>query len=270
MATTMVVVAVPDGVYEGHEFVLEYGGQQLTVCCPDGCGPGDEINLEVPAGDEDSSTGAAPPPNLVDVAVPDGCCPGMEFTVEFEGRSFNITVPDGVNAGEMLTVEVPAAEDAPSPAPEPKQPAPGKQKMQISNMEIPAFRGGSSASQAPKREKLDAAKYLDGLDIPAYRGPMKGVTANSVNAHAKWAPATNLFDMGPDQGYGRAAGDFKVGQLVQVLRSNGSWTYAKMMDYDPLGDVYSVMTKAGPKYFVERDDITLEVVENPSGGCAHQ
>ena len=99
--------------------------------------------------------------------------------------------------------------------------------------------------------------------------------------------------MGPDQGYGRAAGDFHIGQLVQVMRSNGSWTYGKMMDstypyrlyitpnlyipsgkmmdYDPGGDTYSVMTKAGAKHFVERDDITAETLENPgTGGCAQQ
>jgi hypothetical protein len=32
----------------------------------------------------------------------------------------------------------------------------------------------------------------------------------------------------------------------------------------------SVMTKAGPKYFVEKDDITVEVVWNPLGGFARQ
>ena len=40
--------------------------------------------------------------------------------------------------------------------------------------------------------------------------------------------------------------------------------------YDPSSDVYSVMTKAGPKYFVERDDITADCIENPDGGCAQQ
>ena len=80
----------------------------------------------------------------------------------------------------------------------------------------------------------------------------------------------SLFDMGPDQGYGRHAGDFVVGQLVQVLRSNGSWTYGKVMDYDPRADNYSLMTKVGPKYMVERDDITVEVVFNPRGGFARQ
>jgi hypothetical protein len=43
------------------------------------------------------------------------------------------------------------------------------------------------------------------------------------------------------------------------------------MDYDPSGDVYSVMTKRGPKYFVEKSDITEDVCINPgNGGCAQQ
>ena len=48
-ATTTVMVTVPDGVYENQEFVIEYEGQQLTVCCPAGCGPGVDLHLEVPA-----------------------------------------------------------------------------------------------------------------------------------------------------------------------------------------------------------------------------
>ena len=44
---TEVTVAVPDGVYAGDEFTLEYEGTTLTVVCPDGCGPGDEINLSI-------------------------------------------------------------------------------------------------------------------------------------------------------------------------------------------------------------------------------
>ena len=98
----MVTVCVPDGVYEGQEFQLEFEGQVLNVICPDGCAGGDEINLEVPAAPAD---GAPPPPMLVDVVIPDGCYAGNEFTVDFDGKSFNIIVPDGLNPGEMLTVE---------------------------------------------------------------------------------------------------------------------------------------------------------------------
>lgn len=57
----------------------------------------------------------------------------------------------------------------------------------------------------------------------------------------------------------------------QVARNDGTWTYGKIMDYDPSGDVYSVMTKRGPKYFVEKSDITEDVCINPgNGGCAQQ
>jgi len=273
--TTMVTVTVPDGVHAGHDFIIEYEGTQLTVCCPDGCGPGSDIDLEVPvATGADAASGAAP--TLVDVEIPDGCYPGMEFTVEFDGREFNIVVPDGLNPGEMLTVEVPMGEHhLPNSPALPKSPAvlkspppPRPQPPKMSLPEIPGFGGG-----APQpREKPSASKYLAGLDIPSFKGPLKGVTENSVNSHAKWnmEHATDLFDLVPDAGFGRFAGDFQIGQLVQVLRSNGKYTYGKIMDYDPSGDHYSVMTKAGPKYFVEKDDITVEVVWNPLGGFARQ
>ena len=93
----------------------------------------------------------------------------------------------------------------------------------------------------------------------------------ALNSEAEWAPASNLFAMGPSEGFGREAGDFHVGQLVQVTRSDGSWTYGKVMDYDPSGDTYSVMTKQGAKHFIERDDITDDILVNPSdGSCAQQ
>ena len=86
----------------------------VAITCPDGCGPGDAIDLEIPAppgGGGDGSSGEAPPAQ-VEVVVPDGCYPGMEFTVDFDGRTFNIAVPDGCEPGMALTVEVPAQEPA--------------------------------------------------------------------------------------------------------------------------------------------------------------
>ena len=106
MATTTVTVTVPDGINAGDEFVLEYDGQQLSVVCPDGCAGGDEINLEVPAGN-----GGGGGAQVVEITVPDGCFPGMEFTVAFEGKEFNIAVPDGVSPGEAIQVEVPASDE---------------------------------------------------------------------------------------------------------------------------------------------------------------
>ena len=45
----------------------------------------------------------------------------------------------------------------------------------------------------------------------------------------------------------------------------------QIMDYDDMGDTYSVMTRAGPKHFVEREAISDDIVVNPSdGSCAQQ
>jgi len=56
-----------------------------------------------------------------------------------------------------------------------------------------------------------------------------------------------------------------------VTRSDGTWTYGKIMAYDDLGDTYSVMTRAGAKHLVERESLTDDVVVNPSdGSCAQQ
>ena len=97
---TEVTVTVPDGVYEGDEFNLEYEGTTLSVICPPGCQAGDAINLQIDL----------PPPEengAVTVVVPDGCFPGSEFTVEFDGQAFNVAVPDGCEPGMEITVEVP-------------------------------------------------------------------------------------------------------------------------------------------------------------------
>ncbi len=98
---TEVTVTVPDGVYGGDEFTLEYEGTQLAVICPAGCRPGDAINLQI---DIPPAQG-----NTVNVVVPRGCYPGDEFTVEFDGQAFNIAVPDGCRPGDEITVEVPSS-----------------------------------------------------------------------------------------------------------------------------------------------------------------
>lgn len=100
-----VEVVVPDGVLAGDAFLIEFRGQQLSVVCPKGCRAGDPISFEVNVVPD--STGAAETPS-VEVTVPDGCKEGMEFTVHFEGRDFNILVPEGCGPGSVLLVEVPA------------------------------------------------------------------------------------------------------------------------------------------------------------------
>ena len=42
---TEVAVTVPDAVYEGAEFCVDFEGETMVVVCPNGCGPGDVINV---------------------------------------------------------------------------------------------------------------------------------------------------------------------------------------------------------------------------------
>jgi len=224
---------------------------EVTVAVPDGIYEGDEFTLEYEGtqltvvcpdgcgpGDEINLSIDLPPAEdapaaqQVNIVIPDGCYPGDEFTVEFDGRAFNIGVPDGCEPGMELTVDVPPAEEeAPAPAP-----APSRDKYR--NMDIPPYRkGGSSASKR----------------------------------NTDWAQSSSLFSMGPPDGFGNPVGDFHVGQLVQVTRSDGSWTYGKVMDHESEGNTYSIMTRAGAKHFVERDCLTDDIVVNPSdGSCAQQ
>lgn len=101
MLMTEVTVTVPDGVFEGEEFTLEYAGTQLSVVCPPGCQPGDPINLTVDV--------PQPQTTAVNIVVPDGCFAGDEFNVDFDGQNFQIAVPDGCGSGMEITVELPAS-----------------------------------------------------------------------------------------------------------------------------------------------------------------
>jgi len=46
--TQPVEVVVPDGVFEGGAFSVDFGGTVYEIVCPDGCGPGSAIVVELP------------------------------------------------------------------------------------------------------------------------------------------------------------------------------------------------------------------------------
>ena len=216
MATQTVTVNVPDGVYAGDEFMLEFEGQQLSVTCPDGCQPGDAINLEIPAGD-----GGAAAPQQVEITVPDGCFPGMEFTVDFEGRQFNIAVPDGVGPGEAILVEVPPDDGAgapPAPPPPPGMPPPPPMPPPPMPPPPPISTRGAAPPSSATPPGMSLAEQLE---AKAKHRANKGVRIDgakqSVGGDATWnTDAGSLFEMNASEGSGRVAGDFHIGQLVQV------------------------------------------------------
>ncbi len=306
---TEVTVTVPEGVYGGDEFTLEYEGTELSVVCPGGCQPGDEINLSIELPPAAAS-------GSVEVVVPDGCYPGMEFTVDFDGQEFNIAVPDGCEPGQAIVVQVPGAADGASDDERTQggqdelhkelERNPGKWSCEACTfLNTPAStaceicgspRADLGADEAARRRReqeqrdADLAKSLQGEEVRASANDASVSSADSGANGWGWTSAStsardppaegwggggqSLFAMGvgtSDGTFGNPAGDFHVGQLVQVTRSDGSWTYGKIMAYDEGGDNYTVMTRAGPKHFVERADLTDDVVVNPSdGSCAQQ
>lgn len=103
-----VEVAVPSDVFAGDAFLIDHGGQQLTVICPEGCGPGFTLQVEIPA-----------PVSRVEVVIPDGLSAGDDFLIDFDGEKFTVLVPIDNCAGDLITIEVPPAPAVlPTPTPD--------------------------------------------------------------------------------------------------------------------------------------------------------
>ncbi len=213
------------------------------------------IQVEVPPADEPPSPPPAPPPPPVQPPPP-------QFTFG-AASSAESTAPPPPPTGSLPRTSKFFFNDPSSLfGPDPGEPtssattsaattaAPGNPWGSASDSSNPfASTGGLFSKENVEREKKASGKKED-----------------------IWEPKPSLFSMGPPGGFsGEPAGDFAVGQLVQVHRNDGSWTYGKIMDYEDLGGTYSVMTKAGPKYMVERDTISDDIVVNPATGeCAQQ
>lgn len=248
-----VTIVIPEGINAGDEFlVLGPDGQELTIACPDGCGAGMELEVTLPEAPE------APPveaPQSVEVAVPDGCNPGDGFLVDFDGVQFEVVVPDGMAAGSLLMVEVPATPAPQEPLADPEEIA----------EEIPHKAVEPAAAEAPAQTENKSSKSA--MPSFAYGGGSSAMRQVDDSDSDDDDPSLFYWGLGKYE----ECGDFTMGQLVQVTRSDGTWTYAKIQEYDDMGDTYTVMTKMGPKYMVERADITEDVLINPSdGSCAQQ
>ena len=61
-----------------------------------------------------------------------------------------------------------------------------------------------------------------------------------------------------DEETANAGAKFGVGAPVEVLRSDGNWSLATVVDYDENGGTYSVsLTDGRCKYFVEEEDLRI-------------
>jgi hypothetical protein len=250
----MMTVTVPDGVYAGDAMNIMVGEQEFTITVPDGVGPGMNIEVDLPVDDAGGPSDGPPPPQQVEIIVPDGCWPGMEFTVEFEGRSFNIVVPDGCEPGMALNVEVPAGEEEPPPPP-PPPPATTPwelvgRRAALCGLIAKAIlngRKGTVKSYNPDKDRLVVT--IDGMhpDVMVAFRNLKELPPDDAIMHL---PETEPPEAPP-------AGVHYVGDRVKVERSNGSISYATIVEYDEVMEVYTVDVGNGIlKYGVEESYIT--------------
>jgi hypothetical protein len=148
-------VEVPAGLIAGDPFTVEAGGQCFEVCVPDGVGAGELIEVDLPI-DEQPPEGQTNEPLLVDIAVPDGTGPGSEVNVEAEGQVFTVIIPDGLQPGDIFTVEVPRAE-TPSTTPA-RSRRPRAHSRLLSNAE------GSDADSPTGGIAVVARRYLEACE----------------------------------------------------------------------------------------------------------
>lgn len=267
-------VTVPDGCFPGSTFSVEFGNSTFDVTVPEGCEPGSAIVIEVPAAN-----------GLPDDAESEQRTEQEEKDAELARR---MQQPDGeqwachvctlLNDAHARMCAV-CETDRPGTA--------GRSGGSGAAADDPEERARQEARDAElaKRLQNDEVRESANMDalggtssaLPAFGGGSAlggGWSTQAPSSQPAPAQPTSLFAMpvGTDDGmFGRPAGEFHVGQLVQVTRSDGSWTYGKIMSYEDSGGTYSVMTRAGAKHFVERADITDDVVINPGdGGCAQQ
>jgi len=115
----MLTVVVPDGLEAGDEFVVCADGHEFAVTVPEGVAGNVAIEVDVPVSDSEIGDyasdlkGAPVGGNVaerVEITVPDGVLAGEPFNVESPwGGLFEVVAPAGVVAGDTLEIELPCA-----------------------------------------------------------------------------------------------------------------------------------------------------------------
>jgi hypothetical protein len=168
-------VIVPPDLTPGDTFMVVSEGRDFAVTVPEGVAGNVAIEVELPLGPTaGSSSSDGPATERVEVTIPDGVRAGEPFTVAATwGGLFEVIVPDGLGPGDLIEIELPT-----------------------------------------------------GLAECTELGPAPSAEASSSRAVAM------------------ASGTYSVGEHVQVLRTDGSWSPAEVIDWDATSDTYTVRLTA--------------------------
>ena len=97
-APQIIEVAIPDGVGEGEEFLVEFDGTQFNIAVPEGCGPGMLIQVEVPAVEPVEEPAAEPPPAEPEAAAPKTAGSSSRTVDQAADRTARLAISDSSNA----------------------------------------------------------------------------------------------------------------------------------------------------------------------------
>jgi len=245
-------VTVPDGLYPGDPMSIAVGDEEFTITVPDGVYGGDPIDVDLPVSEPPPDEGSAP--TSVMIVIPDGCWPGDEFTVEFNGRSFNIGVPDGCEPGMELQVEVPSEEE--------EEPPPRRQQRPLARTPFELVGRRAALCGLVAKGILNGRKGTVNSYIAERDRLILTIDGMAPDVAVKWENVEELPEddiAPPDDEPPEAppAGVHYVGDRVLVERSNGATSLATVVEYDEVQEAYVLDVGNGIlKYGVEESYIT--------------
>ena len=100
-------VTIPRGVRPGQHFAVLVNGQQMMVRCPEGNRQGDRLIVTAPRQQSQQYV----------VTVPANVKPGQQFRVMINSAEVMVTCPRGVRSGQRVTFQLPQQERGPQAAP---------------------------------------------------------------------------------------------------------------------------------------------------------
>ena len=261
-----VEIIVPDGVSAGEELIVTApeDGAELIVVIPPGNGPGDKLVVTMP-------DGANQDEQLVVVTIPLGVTAGQDMLVEApDGRQLLVTIPLGLQPGDSMDVSIPRLHLA---ALQPDRSPQGS----------PAWPPRLSLPSAPTQPAKPAELHTPHLPPPSPPSaplPPAAPPAPAPATRSSAPPPPPLPAPPPASGGGRVAerllapelsdesddereedgakARFGVGSPVEVMRSDGLFTLATVVEYDTCGRSYTIRVSDGRlKHFVDEDELRV-------------
>mmetsp|Transcript_4496 Transcript_4496/g.11188 ORF Transcript_4496/g.11188 Transcript_4496/m.11188 type:complete len:251 (+) Transcript_4496:22-774(+) len=220
-----------------------------------------------------------PKAQRVDVEVPAGCQPGDTFVVEAEGQQFEVEVPFGCNGGEIISVELPPHSGAETAIGSPG-PTPSGSSTLVFEVYVPeGFVEGTPllVSAAGREFEVDVPEgcgpgSLITVELPDDESPSDETELASVDTHHDCDVSSASETQKAERSSSMAAEEdvfydseestefnkFAIGQPVEVLRTDGTWSLGTPLDYESLGGTYTVqLTDGRCKYMVEEDALRI-------------